>query len=371
MVYDLNKGGRVRLMDKVDFKDKKVLMRIDTDVKIEGEKVKEPFRLENSIPDIQKILSAGAKQIFLVGHLGRPARHASQLAGVAGGPGGKERDEFSLLPVAKKFAQLLQIENANFTLWTTPQGFKTFRLSPKIFLLENIRFYKGEETNNPEFAKKLASLADIFINDAVATLHRAHASIVGVPKYLPSYLGTSTRIEIERIQKIMENPKHPFVVVIGGAKVEDKKPAIDYLVKIADKILVGGKVANDLIDEGYQNEKVILPRDFSTPERFDIGFKTITQFKQIIENAKTIFWNGNLGKTEDEEYRLGSEQIAHTIVIADAERIVAGGDTVAFLSEIGLVDKFDFICAGGGAILELLAGEKLPGIEAIENSKNK
>ncbi len=361
----------MRLMNEIDFKDKKVLMRIDTDIELEGEKVKEPFRLENSIPDIQKILSAGAKQIFLVGHLGRPFENidAEYSRSTQGGPEGEERDEFSLLPVAKKFAQLLEIENANFTIWTTPQGFKTFRLSPKIFLLENIRFYKGEESNNPEFAKKLASLADIFINDAVATLHRTHASIVGVPKYLPSYLGTSTRTEIERIQKIMENPKRPFVVVIGGAKIEDKKPAINYLVKIADKILVGGKVANDLIDEGYQNEKVILPRDFSTPDRLDIGFKTITQFKQIIENAKTIFWNGNLGKTEEEEYRLGSEQIAHTIVIADAERIVAGGDTVAFLSEIGLVDKFDYVCAGGGAILELLAGEKLPGLEAIEDNE--
>lgn len=342
-------------MSEVDFKDKKVLMRIDTDVEIEGDKVKEPFRLEGTLSDIQKILSLGAKQIFLIGHLGRP--------------GGEEKDEFSLLPVVKELAQLLEIENANFTLWTTPQGFKTFRLSPQIFLLENIRFYKGEETNNPEFAKKLASIADIFINDAVATLHRDHASIVGVTKYLPSYLGTATENEIEKIQKIIESPKRPFVVIIGGAKVEDKKPVVNNLVKIADKILIGGKVGNTLLDEGYQNEKVILPLDFSTPNRSDIGFKTITHFKEIIDSAKTIFWNGNLGKTEEKEYRLGSEQIAGTVVIADAQRIVAGGDTITFLSEIGLVDKFDYVCVGGGAILELLAGKKLPGLEAIERKK--
>lgn len=361
----------MKTMSDIELSGKKVLMRIDTDIEISGELIKEDYRLEKTLPDIEKVLSQ-AEKLYLVGHLGRPARHVPMSigAGVAGGPGEGER-EFTLLPVAKKLSQLLGFENENFSLWQTPQGFGVFRLSSKLFLLENIRFYKGEETNNADFAKKLASLADVYINDAVATLHRAHASVVGVTKYLPSCFGLLTAREIEKIEKLLSNPNRPFVVIVGGAKVEDKKPMVNNLVKIADKVLVGGEIANELIDQNYKNEKVILPVDFVDHGRFDIGLKSTEQFIREIGQAKTIFWNGSLGKTEDVKYQAGSEQVAKAIVNNEvAEKIVAGGDTVAFISQLGLYDKFNYVCSGGGAVLELLAGKKLPGIEAIEKAKN-
>jgi len=233
--------------------------------------------------------------------------------------------------------------------------------------LENLRFHKEEEENDENFARKLASLGDIFINDAFGASHRPHASIVGIPKFLPSAAGLLLEKEIKTLNGLLENPQRPLVAIIGGAKVEDKVKVIDKISELSESILIGGLINKEIKEKNISFKyprKIISPLD--EIEGKDIGPKTIELFKREILRAKTIFWNGPLGKIEEEQFQNGSKKIANYIIESRAFSVVGGGETVEFLNKINLAEKFSHLSTGGGAILEFLSGEKLPGIAALE-----
>lgn len=323
----------MKIIDKTNLNNKNVLVRIDADVPIEAGVVTDDERLKASIPTLKYLLENGAK-VTIIGHIDRP--------------GGQEVEDLKMRPVEDKLIELLG----------THQNWQ---------ILENLRFNPGEEKNDPEFVKQLVAGQDIFVQDAFATCHRAHASTLGVAELLPSYAGLSLQKEVENLSKLLENPARPFVIIIGGAKIEDKEPVITGLLDKADKILVGGRVANELQKEKEQlSPKIILPVDGRPElEGLDIGPKTIEIFKKEITDAKTIFWAGPMGKCEDPEYCPGTKEIAQAIASSAAQKYVGGGDTATFIRKIGLSDKFDFISTGGGATLEYLSGKKLPGLEVL------
>ena len=284
--------------------------------------------------------------------------------------------------------KLNNVHNSQFIIHDSKLGeFEGGEIGQNIFLLENLRFYKGEETNDQIFARKLASLADIYVNDAFAVSHRNHASIVGVAKLLPHFAGFQLQKEVEVLSGILENPKRPLVVIIGGAKLETKLPLVEKMHHIADYVLVGGKLAGDVKTLlKVQHEKInppaggrksaLLVADLNN-EGTDITLKSAENFLQIISLAKTIVWNGPLGKISDKKSEIikseeGSKQLAEGLVKSSAYVVVGGGDTVGFLDKICLLDSFAcmpkhrcFLSTGGGAMLSFLSGEKLPGLEAL------
>lgn len=347
-----------------DVKGKKVFLRADLDAPLVNGKIESDVRLVSAIPTIEYLLKQKAK-IIIAGHLGRP----------------KGIDEsLSLKPVAEWFQNKFSISNLQFS----KRGeFDGWEIGPNIFLLENLRFNKEEEANDPEFAKKLASLADIYVNEAFANSHRNHASITGVSKILPSYAGLHLQQEVEVLSGVLENPKRPLVVVIGGAKLETKLPLVEKMHHFADYVLVGGKLAEDVKTLlKMQHEKIVgkksalLIADLN-PEGTDVTPKSIENFLQIIGLAKTVIWNGPLGKISDNKSEIagseeGSKKLAEGLVKSNAYTVVGGGDTVGFLGKACLLDNFAcmpknrcFLSTGGGAMLSLLSGEKLPGLEAL------
>ena len=236
-----------------------------------------------------------------------------------------------------------------------------------ILLLENLRFYKEEEKNDEAFAKSLAGLGEIYVNNAFANSHREHASMVGVPKYLPSAAGVTLAKEVETLSALMENPEKPLLIIIGGAKVEETKiNLIEKFSELAEYFILGGLIGREIKEKGIKfthPEKIIFPiGDLSAP---DINRESIEMFQEKIYKAKTIFWNGPFGKTEDEKYMAGTRAIAQAIIGSKAYRVAGGGDTVNFINKIGALDKFSHVSTGGGAMMAFLSGEKLPGLEAL------
>jgi phosphoglycerate kinase len=235
-------------------------------------------------------------------------------------------------------------------------------------MLENIRFYKGEIEGDENFAKSLAELGDLFINDAFSVCHRDQASVTKITKCLPSFAGPNLVSEVKSLSKILKKPKRPLVVIIGGKKVEDKAKVVEKFSEFADFVLVGNLVANE-IKEGRVKvkkiEKVIFP--IENKEALDIDQKTIEIFKEKIRRAKTVFWAGPLGKVEDERYQKGTLEIANEIGRLKRKlfSVVGGGDTIEFLNKFSLLKKFDFVSIGGGAMLDFLAGEEMPGLKAL------
>lgn len=316
-----------------DFKDKVVLLRIDADVdlKKQGGKlvVDEDFRLKSSLPTIHFLESAGAKKIIILSHLGRPD--------------GKHVSELSLKPI---------------TDW-----FKTN--NEEVEVLENLRFDSREEANDPKFAKKLASLGDVFVNDAFGASHRDHVSIVGLPKLLPSFLGLRFEAEIKMLTYLLKRAKRPLVFVLGGSK-KDKLSYLDFLADWADKLLIGGKLPLLIqnLKLATRNPKFIIA-ELNNNQK-DINDKTIKEFKKVINQAATIIWAGPMGVYEEEENRQGTTEIIKAIVNSSAGwRIAGGGDTHRVLSWVNLWQKFDFVSVGGGAMLQFLKDKNLPGIKAI------
>jgi len=264
--------------------------------------------------------------------------------------------------------------------------------------LGNLRWHSEEEANNFSFGKILASYADIFVNDAFAVSHRAHASVEAITKYLPSYAGFLLEKEVESLKILTESPRRPFVLVLGGAKIKDKIKLIKKFAPNVDKIIIGGAIANTIrkfkgtdISVSYHEpnvesivedilsvvgDKLILPTDDKRKQErdgkfsiLDIGPKTIENYKKIISEAKTIFWNGNMGYSEDKDFESGTLEIAKAIKDNKFIRIVAGGDTVGFLGLLGLTKDYSFVSTGGGAALEFLAGIELPGLKALDYYK--
>ncbi|PIR70747.1 MAG: phosphoglycerate kinase [Candidatus Nealsonbacteria bacterium CG07_land_8_20_14_0_80_40_10] len=328
-------------------KDKNILVRVDFNVPLKqlttNDKrqttIVDDSRIKAHLPTIKYLIAQGADKIILVSHLGRPQ--------------GRVVEELKMVFVRQRLYELINHKD-------------------RIELLENIRFDKREENNDLSLAKELATMADVFVQDGFATCHRAHASTVGVTQFLPSYAGLLVQKEVEQLSKLLGEIKRPFIVIMGGAKIKDKASLINSFINEADWILVGGKIANELLkSRQYENQpKVILPVDGvggDFGQYLDIGPKSIQIFKDKLKTAKTIFWNGNLGKSEEEKYAQSTQNIAQAVVSnVQAVKIVSGGDTVGFLNKAGLAEKMTFVSSGGGATLEFLSGKKLPGLEVLK-----
>ena len=385
----------------IDLKEKKVLVRCDFNVPLdENQNITDNTRIVAALPTIKYLLENNCS-IVLCSHLGRPK--------------GEVKPEFSLKPVAKELSKLLDKEviMANDVVGEDATS-KAAELQPgQILLLENVRFHREETDNDPEFSKKLASMAEVFVNDAFGAAHRAHSSTVGVAAYLPAVSGLLIEKELKFLGNALNNPERPFVAILGGAKVSDKIGVIDSLLEKVDTLMIGGGMAYTFFKaQGYEvgnsicevdkldlakeamakakerGVKLMLPVDTKVGkefkpdteskvvawteipegwEGFDIGPKTIEMFKEELQKAKTVVWNGPLGLFEFDQFAIGTNEIAKTLSEIDATTIIGGGDSAAAVRKAGLQDKMTHISTGGGASLEFLEGKKLPGIECLQD----
>jgi phosphoglycerate kinase len=343
---------QLKKIQETDVENKRVLLRVDFNVGIEGGDAKEKFKIAAAKATAEYLLEKGAK-VAMLSHLGRPD--------------GKSDPDFSLEQITDDVERILGIK-AKFVDdcigEKVKEGLEKLAAG-EILVLENVRFYPGDETNDEEFSKKLSENFDIFVNDAFSVCHRDQASVTGVVKFLPSFSGLQLQKEAEEMEKARNNFSRPAVAVIGGAKIETKLPIIKFFEEKYDNVLVGGKIANEAVDQKIEfGEKVILPEDYAEG-RFDIGPETIEKFSEIIKNAKTIVWNGPMGKFEEEKYATGTQKVFEAIVASGAYSVVGGGETLEILEKNNAMDKVSFVSTGGGAMLEYLGGEKMPGIEAL------
>lgn len=336
---------------------KKVLLRADLDGPIKrlergrGWESVDEAGLETTLPTIKFLVEQGTKTI-VIGHLDRP--------------GGKVVENLRLDPVAKKLSEYLPaIHKVDGCVGPEVEKAVGAMAPGDVLLLENIRFNKGEVKGKPGtvpgFARQLADLADLYVNDCFAASHRRHASIVGVPKLLPSYAGLQLEKETMILRRIIVEAERPLLFIIGGAKAETKAPLVKKLSKTADKILLGGTLMFEKSLERIPN--VIFPVDAVGVE--DIGPQTIKMFTDEIKKANTIVWNGPLGVTNTKEFEVGTRKIAEALAESGALTVVGGGDTDAALTRFGLRDKMGFVSSGGGAMLQFLADGTLPGLEAL------
>ena len=335
----------IRLIKNI--KGKTVLLRVDFNLPIKNGKIEDDFRIRKALPTIEFLLQKEAK-IIIITHFGKDG-------------------SASLVPIIKRFFAISKL-NKN-----------------KITFFENIRKFPGEMKNDPAFAKKLSTLGDIYVNEAFSVSHREHASIVGIPKYLPSYAGLQLEKEMENLSHAFRKTKHPFLFILGGAKFSTKMPLIKKYLKLADQVFIGGALANDFLKaKGYdvgkslvsdndygikkllKNKKLILPIDFIKKDEaiIDIGKNSVKELESYIKNSKLILWNGPLGKYEDGGGQ-ATREILKLMADAKAETIIGGGDTVALVSEMKMDNKFSFVSTGGGATLDFLANGTLPGIKAL------
>ena len=340
-------------------KNQVALVRVDYNVPLENGQVADDLRIRASLPTLEYLREQGAKKIILISHLGRPE--------------GKDKS-LSLKPVAAALAKMTS--DVTFVDDVAgPDVESAVRKLAKggILLLENLRFFAGEERNSSEFIREIVDStgADIYVQDGFAVTHRAHASTSAIANHLPVYAGLLVENEISNLSRVLEKPTRPLVLIVGGAKVADKSPLIDKFSTIADKIIVGGKIAAD----GYQsdNPKIYVADDFdedSAGAKLDVGPLATAEIAKQLSDAKTIIWNGLLGKAEDPAYATASTIVAELIgEKTDATTIICGGDTTGFVENLMKDHEnlhFSLISTGGGAALEFLAGQKLPGIEAIE-----
>ena len=385
----------------IDLKGKKVFVRCDFNVPMdENQNITDNTRIKAALPTIKYLLEQNCK-IILASHLGRPK--------------GEVKPEFSLKPVAKELSKLLgkDVIMANDVIGEDATSKAENLKEGEIMLLENVRFHREETDNDPEFAKKLASMAEIFVNDAFGTAHRAHASTTGIANYIPGVAGFLIEKELKFLGNAINNPERPFVAILGGAKVSDKIGVIDSLLDKVDTLMIGGGMAYTFFKaQGYnvgnslcevektdlaleemkkakaKGVKLLLPIDTKIGkefkpdtesktvawteipdewEGFDIGEKTIEMFKNELKNAKTVIWNGPLGLFEFDQFAIGTNEIAKTLADLDATTIIGGGDSAAAVEKAGLADKMTHISTGGGASLEFLEGKKLPGIECLQD----
>ncbi len=383
----------------IDLKNKKVLVRCDFNVPMdENRNITDNRRIVAALPTIKYLLEQNCK-VVLCSHLGRPK--------------GEFKPEFSLKPVAKELSKLLgqEVIMAEDVIGEDAKNKAENLKNGEVLLLENVRFHREETDNDPEFAKKLASFGEVFVNDAFGTAHRAHASTEGVTKYLPAVSGFLIEKELKFLGEALENPERPFVAILGGSKVSDKIGVIENLLEKVDTLIIGGGMAYTFFKaQGYsvgdslceedkcdlaleimekakeKKVKFLLPIDNKIGKEFkpdtesktvksteipdgweglDIGEETIKLYKEELQNAKTIVWNGPLGVFEFDQFAVGTNEIAKALGDIDAIKIIGGGDSAAAVEKAGLADKMTHISTGGGASLEFLEGKKLPGIEAL------
>jgi len=395
------KKKTIKDFNKNQLEGKKVLVRVDFNVPLNEElEITDDIRIEAALSTIKYLISNQAK-VILMSHLGRPK--------------GEVIEKLRLDPVARRLSELLgkKVKKLNNCIGVEVEKVVLNMQRDEVILLENLRFHPEEEKNSPEFAKVLANLADIFVNDAFGTAHRAHASTVGVARILPSCAGFLMAREIEILSNLLENPERPFVVVLGGAKISGKIEIVQNLLSIADRILIAGgmsytclaalgyEVGNSLLEEydlkivrkmlkkaEEHGNKILLPVDLIITEEIsekiegklleinnipkngigvDLGERSLVKFEKEIRKAKTVFWNGPVGVFEIEKYAKGTNKIANILaeMYSKAVTIIGGGDSIAAIDKAGLTEKMTHISTGGGASLEFLGGKKLPGIEIL------
>jgi len=337
----------MRSLKEAEVAGKRVLLRADFDIDLEEGQLVSDFRLKALFPSLDFLTSHQAKTVILA-HWGRPD--------------GRVVEELRLNP---QFAELQKYypQSGKLNDCLGPEVEKAVGSLPPggILLLENLRFYKGEQENSLGFAQSLAKLGDLYVNDAFAVCHRAHASIVGLPKLLPSYAGLHLQREVEVLSKVLQNPARPLVVVMSGVKAADKIPVANNLAKVADWLLLAGTLHLD--PSCPRGRNILIPADGE--QGLDIGPRTIALYKQHLAEAKTILWNGSLGKYEDPQYAMGTKELATFMANLSAFKIAGGGSTLGALTKYRLLEKFDFISTGGGSMLEFLSGKELPGISAL------
>jgi phosphoglycerate kinase len=385
----------------VDVAGKRVLVREDLNVPLDAGRVTDTTRIDAAVPTLRDLSDRGAK-VIVMSHLGRPD--------------GKVVDALRMAPVARALAGALGVPVKTVGDCVGPEVRAAVdALQPgDVLLLENLRFHKEEEANDPAFAKDLAALGDLYVNDAFGTAHRAHASTVGVTKYLPSYMGPLLRRELEVLDEILKQPRRPFVAVLGGAKVADKIGVIDRLLTLCDAIVVGGGMANTLLaasgfevgkslkdadlapakrivaemDDDARKVDVYLPTDAIVAKKLapdadardieigevaaddmilDIGAGTAMTYRGVILDAKTVLWNGPMGVFENDLFAAGTEAVGQAIVDSGAMSVVGGGDSAAAAHKFGFADKMTHISTGGGATLEYIEGKELPGVAALRS----
>ncbi len=341
-------------ISEADFTNARVLIRVDFNVELDHvAEVQEHFRLDIVKKTIDHVASFAGVKIALLTHFGRPTGKAERFS-VRQIVEAVERS----LGRSVIFVSDCVGEAVTSALADVP--------ADTVLLLENVRFYPGEEANDMAFAQALRAPFTVFVNEAFSVCHRAHASVVSVPTLLPSYAGFRLLQEVEKLDYVRFEPKHPAIAIIGGAKIETKLPLIREFEKTYDALLVGGKVANEAIDSNMSfSEKVLLPQDFVASERLDIGPNTVAYYTQIIKIAKTIVWNGPVGKFEEKPYDIGTDALLHAILESDAFVVIGGGESLAFLEKAGVMNKIGFVSSGGGAMLEYLSGKQLPGLEVL------
>lgn len=389
-----------KTIDDIDVKGKKVLVRVDFNVPLDADRnITDETRIKAALPTIKTLLDRGAA-VILCSHLGRPK--------------GEFNMKYSLEPVAKRLKELgLPITFAKDVIGESAKAAVAAVKPGEAVLLENLRFHKEEEKNDPEFAKALASFADVFVNDAFGTAHRAHASTEGVTHYLPAVAGYLIGKELDVMGKALENPARPFVAVLGGVKVSDKIGVINNLLEMVDTLIIGGamsytfqrakggKVGNSVVEEDkielakelMQKAKdkgvnLVLPVDNEAAQEFkndtmritvhsmdipegwegmDIGPETRKIFAKEIAKAKTVVWNGPMGVFEFPNFAEGTRAVARAMAEADAVTIIGGGDSAAAVEQLGFADRISHISTGGGASLEFLEGKVLPGVAALND----
>jgi len=381
----------------VEVEGKRVLVRVDFNVPLARGKVADDTRIRAALPTINHLLQHGAK-VILMSHLGRPK--------------GKVVDELRLDPVAERLSELLggPVRKLDDCVGPKVEAAVAETQPGDVILLENTRFHPEEKSNDPDFARGLASLADVFVNDAFGAAHRAHASVVGMAEYLPSVAGFLMEKEIAFLEQALAAPEHPFVAILGGAKISGKIGVIDNLLDKVDSLLIGGAMANtflkaqgheigrSLVEDdsldvargtlGRAGEKLVLPVDVVVADRFDaeaaskrvsvnrvpedwlildIGPQTVVSFKRKLTGAKTVIWNGPMGVFEFPSFAEGTFAMARFLADSEATTIIGGGDSAAAVEQAGLANKMTHISTGGGASLEFLEGKSLPGIAALED----
>lgn len=380
---------KLRTLDDINIKNKKVLLRADLNVPLDDGEIADDFRIRASVPTIKELLDKGAKRIVIAAHLGRPK--------------GTRDLKYSLIPVADRLAQLLDaavpVKDSPADLTDAP-----------IQMLENVRFEPGETKNNPTWAKRLADANTVYVDDAFGAVHRAHASVVGVTKLMRTRAaGRLLEKEIEVLSRLLENPDRPYVAVVGGAKVSDKLRVLENLLKVVDRVLIGGamcftfflaqglEVGTSLVEPDHVNnvkrlmkkagDKLLLPTDLVVAQEmsetaktqivaateipsdtagYDVGPETILAYAGEILAAKTVMWNGPMGVAEIEQFALGTRSVAAAVAESPAFSVVGGGDSIAALEKFGYADKVDHASTGGGAMLEFLEGKRLPGLVPLQ-----
>ena len=389
-----------KTVEDLDVAGKKVLVRCDFNVPLSDGKITSDKRIVASLPTIKYLIKNGAK-VILCSHLGRPK--------------GEFKPEFSLAPVAARLSELLgqEVKMAKDVVGESAQSLAASLQDGEVMLLENVRFHKEETKNDPEFSKKLASLADLYVNDAFGSAHRAHSSTTGVADYLPSACGYLIQKEIEFMGNALANPKRPLVAILGGAKVSDKIGVITNLLDKCDTIIIGGGMAYtfmkalgyeigtslleaDRVDDAKammetakaKGVKFIIPVDNKVGREYDpnteamvissdnipegwmgldIGPKTQALFADAIKGSGTVIWNGPMGVSEWENFAAGTIAVAKAVAESGAISIIGGGDSAAAVQKLGFADKMSHISTGGGASLEFLEGKELPGIAALSD----